>query len=389
MDFSIKKNNNILLETIFQHIPQFIFWKDTNSLYLGCNEKYAKLIGLNDPTEIVGKSDYDLGWLTDGDTAEKFREGDRSTLSGNCTVNEEEWLSLPTGVKILTLINKVPLIDKRGKIVGVLGVATDITEKKYIEENYKRIDAQLKGMTMVAATIAHEIRTPLAAIKGAAKGIGSIVPLLVESYKKALDNNVDVPEIPDETMKLLDTVIANLGTKVDQSNLVIDMLLANIPNRNMSMEDMEICSAKTCINKALSQYIFPTKNCPDIVWEEKENDDFTFKGKEILVIHVLFNLLKNAIYFIHKAGRGSIYIWIEKTDLANFIHFKDTATGIKEEYVSKVFDDFFTHGTNKGTGIGLTFCKTSMKSLGGDIRCESIFGEYAEFILSFPKQEAN
>ena len=108
----------IVIETIFQHIPQYIFWKNTNSVYLGCNEKYAQLLGLNSPQDIIGKTDYEIGWLSDGDTADLFRLGDQETLAGRHITNQEEWLSLPNGRKILTLINKVPLIDKTGHVLG-------------------------------------------------------------------------------------------------------------------------------------------------------------------------------------------------------------------------------------------------------------------------------
>lgn len=101
-------------------------------------------------------------------------------------------------------------------------------------------------------------------------------------------------------------------------------------------------------------------------------------------MHVLFNLLKNAIYFIRKAGKGQIYIWIESTTQENTIHFKDTGMGIRPENISKIFEPFFTADTNKGTGVGLAFCHMTMQALGGGIRCESQWHEYTEFILTFP-----
>jgi PAS domain-containing protein len=101
----------LLIETIFDHIPQLIFWKNTASVYLGCNKNFAELLGLDSPADIIGKSDFELNWLSDGDTAEKFREGDQKTLAGEHFTNEEEWLSVKNGTKILALVNKVPLIN--------------------------------------------------------------------------------------------------------------------------------------------------------------------------------------------------------------------------------------------------------------------------------------
>lgn len=379
--FPLSKTHSVLLQTVFQHIPQFIFWKDINSVYLGCNEKYAELIGLSNPSEIVGKTDKDIGWLSDGDTAEKFQDGDKSTLAGNYIINEEEWLSLPSGIKILTLINKVPLVEN-GKVVGVLGVATDITEKKRIEENFQKVEHQLKGMTLVTATIAHELRTPLAAIKAAARGIKQIAPYLIRAYKDAIKKKTQEEAVSDNQIKLLEDAIDSVGKKVDQSNMVIDMLLSNMQNRSTEqLTDLDVCSARDCIQKAISQYAFINLK-PDI--DLKDHEDFLFYGKEMLILHIFFNLFKNALYFIQKGRKGNISIWIEKGKEINEIYFKDTAMGISAEHLPKIFDDFFTYGTNKGTGIGLSFCKKTMQAIGGDITCKSVYGEYAEFVLSFP-----
>ncbi|HVV67948.1 MAG TPA: ATP-binding protein, partial [Gammaproteobacteria bacterium] len=105
-----------------------------------------------------------------------------------------------------------------------------------------------------------------------------------------------------------------------------------------------------------------------------------------LLIHVLFNLFKNAIYFIRKAGKGNIHIWLEHHPRHNQIHFKDTGAGIKSENLPKIFDPFFTVDTNKGTGIGLAFCAMTLKSFGGSITCQSEWQEYTEFILTFPRK---
>ena len=103
--------------------------ENTHSVYLGCNHKYAELLGLDNPQDIIGKTDYEIGWLPDGDAAVKFRSGDQEMLSGHAITNHEEWLSLKTGAKICTLISKVPLLNANGDIQGILGVATDIIEK--------------------------------------------------------------------------------------------------------------------------------------------------------------------------------------------------------------------------------------------------------------------
>src|SRR5688572_3917101 len=129
--------NKILLENIILHIPNFIFWKDTNFQYLGCNENYAQLLGLKSPTDIIGKTDYDLEWHSDGHTANFFRQRDQEILDGKTIINLEQCLSTKTHNKVVVILNKIPLYDEDNNIIGILGVSTDITSLKHAEENEK------------------------------------------------------------------------------------------------------------------------------------------------------------------------------------------------------------------------------------------------------------
>jgi PAS domain S-box-containing protein len=372
----------ILLETIFRHIPQLIFWKNKNSIYLGCNQPYANLLGLNSPQDIIGKTDYELGWLSDGDTADLFRSGDQETLTGHSITNQEEWLSVKNGKKILTLVNKVPLIGYHGEVLGVLGVATDITEKKRLEVDLTQTTHKLKGMTIVSASIAHELRTPLGALKNIATGIQQLTPKLIAVYRAAISSHLNIPYISATHLQLCQDLIPQFDVKVNECNHIIDMLLSNLELiQNTQKKPKQLCSARNCIRQALTQYIFPP-NAPKVIWNEES--DFNFYGNPRLLIHVLFNLLKNAIYFIRKAGKGCIQIWIQKTKAYNAIHFKDTGLGVLPENLPHLFDPFFTAGTIKGTGIGLAFCDLSLQLLGGSISCQSQWRKYTEFTLTFP-----
>lgn len=263
------QERQILIETVFEHIPQLIFWKNSNSVYLGCNKKYAEFLGLNTPQELVGKTDYDLGWLADGDTAEKFRIGDRQTLAGQHIINEEEWLSVKQGTKILALVNKVPLHNAKGRVIGVLGVATDITEKKHLEEQMAKVEHQLQGMTLVSASIAHEMRTPLAALRNTAKGVKKLLPPLLAAYRKAAEYKLNIPPISDSVMKLLEQSATGIMRKVDEANQVIDMLLVNIRSlRQEKIIEPQPCSARHCIDYALSHYAL-SRDLPKITWEKQ------------------------------------------------------------------------------------------------------------------------
>jgi PAS domain S-box-containing protein len=120
-----------LLKNIISHIPHFVFWKDRDSVYLGCNEAFAKSTGVGDPEHIVGKTDYDLIWRKDADS---YRQCDRQVMdSGEPLLNFEESRTQGDGRQITVLTSKVPLRDATGRVTGILGIYADITDRKQVE----------------------------------------------------------------------------------------------------------------------------------------------------------------------------------------------------------------------------------------------------------------
>jgi signal transduction histidine kinase len=120
-----------------------------------------------------------------------------------------------------------------------------------------------------------------------------------------------------------------------------------------------------------------------VKWNREVN--FHFWGDKTLMVHTLFNLFKNSLYYIHAAKKGIIEIWCEKKEDGNILHFKDTGKGILSDALPKLFEKFYTT-TYHGTGLGLAFCKLAMTGFGGSIKCTSEYGEFTEFEMIFPNQ---
>ena len=124
---------SVLLRSIVDHIPENIFWKDRDSVYLGCGAHFARLAGLGDPRDIVGKTDFDMPWTRA--QAEAYRAGDRQVIaSGQAALHIEETQLTGDGSRIHIDTSKVPLRSADGRIVGVLGIYADDTERKRKEE---------------------------------------------------------------------------------------------------------------------------------------------------------------------------------------------------------------------------------------------------------------
>jgi PAS domain S-box-containing protein len=125
-----------LLINLMDNIPFFVFWKDRDSRYLGCNKMFAKAAGVENPEFIKGKTDYDLAW--EKKEADFYRKIDSEVMEkGVSVLNIEESQLQSDGKRAVVLTSKVPLKDACGNIIGVLGIFTDITERKETEERLK------------------------------------------------------------------------------------------------------------------------------------------------------------------------------------------------------------------------------------------------------------
>lgn len=373
-------NSQTYLQNIIEIIPYYIFWKDANLVYLGCNKKFAHLVGEDSPKDVIGKTDFDLSW-GDGE-AEAYQVGDKQTISGIPTLNAEEILVRPDGSEITMLVNKVPLLDKKGECIGILGTSTDITEFKNTQIKLKEAEERLLGIRALSASVAHELRTPLSAIQFGISGVKDYLPVLVSAYVMAKDHQLDVKPIQSEHLKILAGVFDNITSEVTYAETIINMILMNVKQNTVSTTHFNICSIIECINEALRRYPFKPGEKKLIQFSSK--NDFVFEGDKTLMVHVLFNLIKNALYYIQAAKKGNIKIWCDQREDVNMLYFKDTGKGISSDVLPRLFERFYTT-THHGTGLGLTFCKTVMTSFGGDINCISVEGEFTQFELVFPK----
>jgi two-component system cell cycle sensor histidine kinase/response regulator CckA len=106
-----------------------VFWKDTRSVYLGCNAAFAKAVGLASTEEIAGKTDYDLPWPRA--EADAYRADDQEVIESRRTKSLiREPLQQSDGTRLLIETTKIPLFDSDGNVWGVLGAYTDITERQ-------------------------------------------------------------------------------------------------------------------------------------------------------------------------------------------------------------------------------------------------------------------
>lgn len=369
-------------ENIIAILPNNVYWLDRNCILRGCNNNVAKLCNL--PREKCIGLDYEQIRKSSGLTSaqiESFKRDDVEVIStGKPKFNVEEPPLLdsegnPVNCYIST---RVPIMDKSGKVVGVIGISTDIIDHKRAEEYRLKHEATKKVLdlsNLIAGSIAHELRLPLGGIRV------SMEALMGTDFSK-------IP--PQKGKEFLNKMAGDVIKVVDATTHVVsDMLIKvrSFATGEIKHGDFETISITADIESLLETY--PFENNEQELVSVSYGARFKYTGDKVLTAHLLGNLLRNALHAIKETDKTDARVSIEtKTEGdSNLLIFRDTATGVTKDFLSKMFDTFETKKTTHGgTGLGLAFCKMVMEDCyGGSITCNSEEGKYTEFVLSFPK----
>jgi PAS domain S-box-containing protein len=159
-DVTERKNSELkvkasqkMLQLVLDTIPVRVFWKDLNSVFLGCNKLFAQDAGIPSAQQIVGKTDFDMSWR---DQADGYRADDRHVMHSGIPKLRYEEQQTQSEKTVWLETSKIPLTDLNGNIIGILGTYTDISERKQAIEDKRRSEQRLT---------LHFQQTPLAVIE--------------------------------------------------------------------------------------------------------------------------------------------------------------------------------------------------------------------------------
>lgn len=229
---------------------------------------------------------------------------------------------------------------------------------------------KLRLATSLAGSIAHEMRNPLHQIQLGLNAMGDMLPAPTTQHANQTLSAEHIDRLYLHLTK---------GQMAIHSGLqVISMILNEVHSKAPDADHLVYLSAANTVEKALADYGYESAEERQKIGVEVIHD-FVFKGEETIVVFVLFNLIKNALYYFKAHPGAKLTLTVDRS----VIRVRDTGPGIPQSMLPRVFEPFQSMGKTGGTGLGLAYCRRTMHALGGEIRCDSVAGQYTEFTLSF------
>jgi signal transduction histidine kinase len=251
----------------------------------------------------------------------------------------------------------------------------------FLRKRDHMIHERIKAYKDLSEYIAHEMRKPLGFIRTSSEGFEQNSAKLFEGYEAAVNAGIYKSEINQLAFNALKNIPREFKRTSSDGLLFIEMLLMQTRHCFNHEKDFGYCIALDSVKNALQRWNLGTARVAKINVRSEYN--FRFRGIQILVDHLILELLRNSEYFIDAAKKTQIDIWCARNGSSNEIHFKDNGCGIDKDDLKHIFKRGFSKRLY-GTGLGLGFCRTVMKHMGGSIRVDSKKDCYTEVILSFP-----
>jgi len=350
------------LRQIIDAVPSMIFVKDREGRFMLSNEALAQCYGTS-PDSLTGLTDENFN--PNADEVTHFYQNDLDVIrTGKSKLIPEEKVTHADGSVHWYSTVKIPLYDTDNSCSKLLGVATDITERKHAEETLRLMDRRKDEFL---AMLAHELRNPLAPIRNA-------VRLL--KMQEATDPKLTL------SCNIIDRQVTHMTRLLDD---LLDMARIMQGKIRLKIEHFELTDI---VNNAIetSRPLLESRK-QELIISQTMTPQW-LEGDHVRLAQVLSNLLNNAAKYTGEGGKIMLSVMREGSDAV--IEIKDTGIGISPDILPQIFD-LFTQADHTlahsqgGLGIGLTLVRQLVEIHGGTVTAASEgIGQGSTFTVRLP-----
>jgi len=372
------RNSRSLLSTLIRTIPDLVWLKDPEGVYLACNYRFECFFGAKEK-DIIGKTDYDF---MDKDLADFFRHHDKEAMKkGGPNTNEEEVVFADDGHHEILETIKTPMYTDKGLLAGVLGIGRNITGRKRSEQEKEKLQAQLiraqrmESVGRLAGGVAHDFNNMLSIIMGNAEMI--------------LDGMTPADPFMDQLQEIL--------TAAERSAGLTRQLLAFARKQTIDPKILDINEVLEDMLKMLRRLLGEDIT---LAWRPGK-DLWTAKVDPTQMDQIFANLCINARDAIQGVGKITIETANTSFDEAYcrdhmgfnpgdyvMIAVSDNGSGMDRETLEHLFEPFFTtKEVGKGSGLGLATVYGIVDQNKGFINVYSEPGQGSTFKIYLPRQD--
>ncbi|MBI2768731.1 MAG: response regulator [Burkholderiales bacterium] len=359
------RRQQALMESLINSIPDTILYKDVQGRALGCNEAYLAMGGMQ-LAQVLGHT---VEEVFSPERARVIRQRDALVIETLQKQAAEEWLTNADGGQVLIDTVRSPLRDGTGKLLGVLAIGRNITERKKAEEEVRRAKEMAEEATRMKsdflANMSHEIRTPMNAIIGM-----SHLALKTDLTQRQRDYIGKVQSSGQHLLGIINDILD--FSKVEAGKMTIEQA-------DFELEKMLGSVAGLLDDKTSSKGL-------ELVFDVSPEVPQRLVGDSLRVGQILINYANNAVKY---TDSGEIVVAVrvqERGEREVLLRFSvtDTGIGLTEEQVGRLFQSFQqadSSTTRKygGTGLGLAISKKLAGLMGGEVGVQSTFGRGSTF----------